>query len=182
MKSIKYLLLFSIIFLTNCNSNKNTDTFTVEEILTYSKRIGIPTSKIYFIKDEIQKDIFEKGQPHLTVYDKNFRGLKIGTCYEELPFLIDTLLIQKKLVTDTMSFYENEILIQKKIKQLKSQTPNKAVIDSSKKYFIFYHYAMYAEKLDKVKILPMYERYKDSVQFFFINVDKIKNLKFEEKL
>lgn len=182
MKSIRYLILFSVTFFTNCNSNKNTDTYTVEEILTYSKRIGIPTSKIFFIKDEIQKDIFDKGQPFLTVYDKNFKGLKIGTCYEELPFLIDTLLIQKKLVTDTMSFYENEILIQKKIKQLKFQSHNKAAIDSSKKYFIFYHYAMYAEKLDKIKILPMYERYKDSVQFFFVNVDKIKDLQFEEKL
>jgi len=171
MKNINYVLLISFSLFISCNSSE----FTTDEIMSYSKKIGIPKEHIFFIHEDFQKEIQDKGQPYINIYNNEYKGLKIGTCYEELPFLIDTLLHQKKQVIDTMSFYEkNPIAIEAKMKQFSSVGNNKISIDTSKRYFIFYHYAKYAEELDKKKIPPMYERYKDSVQFFFINVDKIK--------
>jgi hypothetical protein len=48
---------------------------------------------------------------------------------------------------------------------------NKAGIDPSKKYYVFYHYGMYAKEFD-FRVILLYNKYKDSVQFFFINTDK----------
>lgn len=176
MKKTQHILLYlTTIFFCSCNMFQNNEIKT-DTVVEYTRKINLPESSIYFIKNEFQEEALNFGQPYIDIYDKQFRKIKIGTCYEEMPFLIDTFLSQKKQVLDTMSFYAlNEIPIEKKLLQLKPYKENIISIDSSKKYFVFYHFALYAEKLDKVKVPPMFERYKDSIQFFFINVDKIKD-------
>lgn len=171
---IQLSVLLFILQLSSCKSNTSTS-YTIDEILSYSKKIKIPENDLYLIEGNIQQEAIEIGQPYMNVYDNKFRELRIGTCYQEMPFLLDTLLAQKKLVIDTLEFYQNQpIRVEDKIKQIQSIKGSIVKLDFNKKYHIFYHFALYAEKLDKIKVPPMYERYKDSVQFFFINVDKIK--------
>lgn len=170
------IFLFVLLF-ASCTSNTSMS-YAIDEIIKYSKKIDIPENDLYLIHNNFQQEAIEIGQPYMNVYDKQFRELRIGTCYEEMPFLLDTLLIQKKIVIDTLEFYQKKpVLIEEKLKQIKTIDGSNIKIDKTKKYYIFYHFALYAEKLDKVKVPPMYERYKDSVQFFFINVDKIKSPK-----
>lgn len=135
----------------------------------------LPPGLQYRMVDSLQNYALEKGQPYINVYDKQMRELKVGTCYMELPYFIDTLFFRKKLVIDTLTFYQkNYTPIDLKIKEMTGVNGNKAIIDRTKKYYVFYHYAMYAKDFDK-KVMPyMYEKYKDSVQFFFINTDKFK--------
>lgn len=49
-------------------------------------------------------------------------------------------------------------------------------VDSTKKYYHIYYFAKYAESFDKEKLKDGIEKYKDSVQYFFVNVDKISDL------
>jgi len=146
---------------------------TTEETITgYANDIGIPRDLQYFIKPEFQDSEISKGQPNVTIYDKLHRKLYIGTCYEEYPYFIDKFYEYKKELKDTNDLYfKSYETIAETMSKIDSDKD--IILDSNKNYYVFYHYAMYAESMDRKKIPPMIKKYNDSVQFFFVNIDKV---------
>lgn len=164
---------FSILAIISCTTK--TESFTKEEIVSYSKEIGFPENNLYFIKPEFQQEMIDFGQPNTLIFDKKMRALKIGTCYEEYPFFMDEFFTVKSQLNDTLEMYDlnNKVDLKAVFANFEPNANSPMQIDSTKKYYHFYYFANYAKKMD-VKLKPAVSKYKDSVQFFFINIDKIK--------
>jgi hypothetical protein len=170
---------FTIVFLGvlliigNVSCSKSEDSYTVDEIRSYAETLGIPKEELYFIKPELQAEYMEMGQPNSIVLNRNHERLLIGTCYEEFPFFLDKFNEFKSQVKDTLTMYDRkgERRPSEIFKSFDSEF--NTALDSLKKYYVFYFYfSKYAESMDK-KIMPGIDKYRDSVQYYFINVDKI---------
>lgn len=165
------LLIAGMMVLLSCV--QTSDSYTREEVASYAKSQGIPENDLYFIKKELQQEYMDIGQPNTIVLDKGLRRLKAATCYEEFPYYLDTFNEFKSQVKDTLSMYDLKFDgdINKIFETIDGGENLKP--DASKKYYIFYYFAKYAKSQDK-KIKKGVEKYKDSVQYFFVNVDKIR--------
>ena len=171
IKIISAIIL--LLALASCyNVNKS---FTKEEVIVNSKKLGFSEKDLYFIKDEFRKEMLAKGQPNSVVFDKKVKVLKIGTCYEEYPFFMDEFFNVKSQLTDTLQMYdlEREVDVAYLFSQIEPHSESEMELDSTKKYYHFYYFADYAKKMD-AKLKPALQKYQDSVQYFFINIDKIK--------
>jgi hypothetical protein len=171
----RYLLpvIVTAVTVVLCSSTAVTDSFTKEEITSYAKSIGIPKEDLYFIRKDLQQQYLDIGQPNTIVLDNDRKRLKAATCYEEFPYYLDTFYEFKSQVKDTLTMYDMKFDgdTDRIIKTFDNTGTVK--IDPSKKYHIFYYFAKYAKFKDKL-IKKSVKKYKDSVQYFFINVDKIK--------
>lgn len=149
------------------------DSYTKEEIESYAKKIGVPESDLYFIKDDLQAKYLEIGQPNTIVLNRGMQRLKAATCYMEYPYYMDSFFEMKSQVKDTLSMYDVTFdgNVNKIFETIKGGENLK--LDSSKKYYMFYYFAKYAKFRDKY-IKKSMKRYKDSIQYFYINVDNIK--------
>ena len=167
------LFYTSTLILAFISCTKKTENFTKEEIVSYSKEIGFPENNLYFIKPEFQQKMIDVGQPNTVIFDKKMRKLKIGTCYEEYPFFMDEFFDVKSQLTDTLEMYDfkNKIELKEIFANIEPHAKSPMQIDVTKKYYHFYYYANYAKEMD-IKLKPAISKYKDSVQFFFINIDK----------
>ncbi|WP_417354058.1 hypothetical protein [Flavobacterium sp.] len=149
------------------------DAYTKDEIKLYAKSIGIPQEDLYFIKNDLQAQYLEKGQPNLIVLNRQMQRLKAGTCYMEYPYYMDGFFEMKSQVKDTLSMYDMKFDgdVNKVFETIQGGETLK--LDASKKYYAFYYFARYAKSKDKL-IKKSMKRYKDSIQYFYVNVDNIK--------
>jgi hypothetical protein len=154
---------------------KNEEVFTKNEIVEHANDLGIAQNNLYFIKPELQAAMIEKGQPNSVVLDKKLRKLVIGTCYEEYPFFMDEFFKVKAQLIDSLEMYDlkQQVDLKALFAEFEANGESPMEIDPSKKYYHFYYFANYAQDMDK-KLQPAIEKYQDSVQFFFINIDKVK--------
>lgn len=160
----KYIIGFDF---TKINYNP-----TKDEIIKYAKEVDIPENCFYIIRPEFQYHEQEKGIPNATVYE-NFNKVAVaGTCYEEYPNILDAFINTKKKVKESDMYILNEKKLFEKIKEIDkiNQIP---LIDSTKKYHVFFYFPFYANHKNKKLLGNMYTRYKDSCQFFFVNIDKL---------
>lgn len=173
MRGISFVIFTFCVLFSSCTSN--VETFTKEEITSYSNDLGFSQNNLYFIKPEFQQEMLEIGQPNTVIFNKNMQKLQIGTCYEEYPFFMDEFFNVKAQLTDTLEMYDfkNKIDLKEVFSQIQPNANSPMQLDSTKKYYHFYYYANYAKDMD-AKLKPAISKYKDSVQFFFINIDKVK--------
>lgn len=148
------------------------DSYTKDEIKSYAKSVGIP-QHLYFIKKDLQAQYLNTGQPNLVVLNRKMQRLKAGTCYMEFPYYMDSFFEMKSQVKDTLSMYDAGFDgdVSKVLATIDGG--EKLKIDTSKKYYAFYYFAKYAKFKDKL-IKKSMKRYKDSIQYFYVNVDNIK--------
>ncbi|MDD3003733.1 hypothetical protein [Flavobacterium sp.] len=171
MKKIILLTFVVLLCLASCKNEQ--EVFSTNDIVSFSKNLGFPESNLYFIKPEFQQQMLDMGQPNTLIFDKQFRTLKIGTCYEEYPFFMDEFFKVKSQLKDTLEMYDlkKEVNLGSIFSKIEPYNNNAMKIDSTKKYFHFYYFANYAKDMD-AKLKPAIAKYQDSVQFFFINIDK----------
>lgn len=150
-----------------------TDLYTKDEIRSYAKSVGIPQEDLFFIKQDLQAQYLEAGQPNLVVLNKKMQRLKAGTCYMEFPYYMDNFFEMKSQVKDTLSMYDAGFDgdVSKVLATIDGGENLK--LNTSKKYYAFYYFAKYAKFRDKL-IKKSMKRYKDSIQYFYINVDSLK--------
>lgn len=167
------ILLFGV--LVACKGESDTE-YQVSEVKEYAKSIGIEENQLYFIKPKLQKEYYEMGQPNSIVLNRNNTRLLAGTCYEEYPLYMDKFYEFKSQLNDTLQMYDLEF--NHNLSDVLQSIHNTDLIkvDSSKKYYHIYYFAKYAESFDKKKLKEGIDKYKDSIQYFFVNVDKIKDL------
>lgn len=172
-------MLKKILITTGClclSFSINKEEYTKKQITSYAKSLGINETQLYYIKPELQEKYYAIGQPNSIVYNKIGQRLKAGTCYEEFPYYMDTFREFKSQVKDTLSMYT--IRPDKTLKQILSETidtQNEIAIDKTKKYYHVFYFAKYASSMDKKKLKAGIKKYSDSIQYFFVSVDKIKD-------
>lgn len=166
---LKFLPAVALIFTVSCTQE---DKFSREGIGSYANELGIDTKQLYFIRPELQQEYMDMGQPNAIVLNRKMDKLLAATCYEEFPYYLDKFNEFKSQVKDTLTMYDAKFNgnVDDIFKTI--DPTEKLLLDPNKKYYIFYYFAKYGEEMDK-KLKPGIERYKDSVQYFFINVDKI---------
>ncbi len=178
MKHLKSILLLflGVFFICSCKDKNNIEEYQMNEIKEYAKSIGISDNQLYFINPELQSEYYELGQPNSIVLNRNNARLLAGTCYEEYPFYIDKFYEFKSQLNDTLQMYDLDF--KANLSEVLNTIYNSDLIkvDSAKKYYHIYYFAKYAESFDKKKLKDGIEKYKDSVQYFFVNVDKISDL------
>jgi hypothetical protein len=170
---MKHLLrIILIVVLTLFASCALEDKFTREEVRSYAKDLGIDAKQLYFIRPELQQEYMDMGQPNAIVLNWKMDKLLAATCYEEFPYYLDKFNEFKSQVNDTLTMYDSKFNghVDEIFKTIDSN--DKLALDPNKKYYMFYYFAKYGEEMDK-KLKPGIEKYKDSVQYFFINVDKM---------
>ena len=173
---MKLKILFFIVSVLLFNSCSNEPrTYSKDEIIRYSRELGFAENNLYFIKPELRQEMLDIGQPNTLVLDKKMRTLKIGTCYEEYPFFMDEFFNVKSQLNDTLEMYDlkKKVNLEAVFANIEANATSPLQLDSTKKYYHFYYFAKYAKDMD-AKIKPAILKYKDSVQFFFINIDKLK--------
>lgn len=172
---LKQLLLtvFAGIYLL-CPSSERA--YTKKEITRYAQRLGIAPEELYYIKPELQEQYHEIGQPNSKVIrNSNNQVLKIATCYEEYPYYMDKFYEYRTQLKDTMQLYDTKF--KKTARQMLDETVQdgeKISLDPTKKYCHIYYFARYAEFKDKERLPGALKKYRDSIQYIFINVDKLK--------
>jgi|SRR5690554_2749494 len=178
MKLLKSIFIFvlGVAIMFSCKDENNKGEYQINEIKEYAKSIGVADNQLYFINPELQKEYYELGQPNSIVLDKNNVRMLAGTCYEEYPFYMDKFYEFKSQLNDTLQMYDLEFT--NNLSEVLNTIYNSDFIkvDSTKKYYHIYYFAKYAESFDKEKLKDGIEKYKDSVQYFFVNVDKISDL------
>lgn len=148
---------------------------TKKDILAFANEVSIPDSCFFISKREFQKTEFEKGMPNTVVYDNHSKVLYIGTCFEDFPFLLDTFYHRKKILKNPEDNYlPVEFSLQDRLNRIEKLTVE-PIIDQNKKYYIFYYFPFYSNQKSKGFLKEMYERYKDSTQFYFVNSDEFNN-------
>jgi len=142
-----------------------------KDILKFAKEVNIHDSCFFVTKKEFQKAEFDKGMPNTVVYNDQSNVLYIGTCFEDFPYLLDTFYNRKKILKNIEDNYlPVEISLQDRLKRIEKLTIE-PTIDNNKKYHIFYYFPFYANQKSKRFVTEMYNRYKDSTQFYFVNCD-----------
>lgn len=179
MKLLKSIFIFvlGVAIMSSCKDENNKGEYQINEIKEYAKSIGVADNQLYFINPELQKEYYEMGQPNSIVLNKNNVRMLAGTCYEEYPFYMDKFYEFKSQLNDTLQMYDLEFT--NNLSEVLGTVYNSDFIkvDATKKYYHIYYFAKYAESFDKEKLKDGIEKYKDSVQYFFVNVDKISDLK-----
>jgi hypothetical protein len=148
---------------------------TKEDFVELSNETKVPIDCFYRIKPEFQEVEIQKGLPNVAVFNESSQQLFIGTCYEDFPFFLDTFYARKKqLKNDKNNFILNERTLKDRVKDIVSLSQNSFLV-SEKKYHVVYYFPFMANKKNIPIMKEMYAKYKDSVQFFFVNIDQFES-------
>lgn len=143
-----------------------------KDILKFANEVNIPDSCFFITKKEFQKHEFDKGMPNTVVYIDQSNVLYIGTCFEDFPYLLDTFYHRKKFLKNLEDNYlPVEMSLHDRLKRIEKLT-SEPTINNNKKYQIFYYFPFYSNQKSKRFVNEMYNRYKDSTQFYFVNCDE----------
>lgn len=148
---------------------------TEEDFAELSKETNIPIDCFYRIKPEFQEDEIQKGLPNVAVFKDSTQQLFIGTCYEDFPFFLDTFYARKKQFKNEKNNYIfNERTLNDRLNDIVSLSQNSFLV-SEKKYHVVYYFPFMANKKNIPIMKGMYAKYKDSVQYFFVNIDQFES-------
>jgi len=154
-------------------------TVLIEDVYEYNKEIDVNQTIFHKIRPAFYSEIGRGNFPKVILY-KNNKKLVLGNCYKQLPYIIEKHDSLCNLVTDKTSLFDKQqIPISdefKKFTTMDGRFPNKKTL---KKYNLIYYYGLWSKGLNKKKLLPLINRYKntDSIALFIVNCDTIAQIK-----